>query len=230
MNMIYFTSDLHLSVYPSYSKLNPGIEYRDYNTDRIIENWNKTIRPEDVVYVLGDFGSFRSIEDVEETLASLNGKKHLIVGNNDNYNVINAKGWASVTPLKDIRVKYRDELGTIRYQNIVLCHYAMTVWKNSGRGSWMLFGHSHGTLPDDKGSLQMDVGVESNNFRPVSFREVKIFMSQKKYVPKDYHGRYVSSSYSAALWDTDWKAYDGSIDYLWNDTKGKAKKGDFCEY
>ena len=36
-------------------------------------------------------------------------------------------------------------------QDIVLCHYAMRVWQKSHYGAWMLYGHSHGTLPDNPG-------------------------------------------------------------------------------
>ena len=61
----------------------------------------------------------------------------------------------------------------IRNQPIVLCHYAMRVWHHSGRGAWQLYGHSHGKLPSAEGSRSMDVGVDTNDFRPYSFDEIR---------------------------------------------------------
>ncbi len=61
----------------------------------------------------------------------------------------------------------------IRQQPIVLCHYAMRVWHQSGRGAWQLYGHSHGKLPAAEGSRSLDVGVDTNAFRPYSFGEIQ---------------------------------------------------------
>jgi calcineurin-like phosphoesterase family protein len=55
----------------------------------------------------------------------------------------------------------------------------MRVWPHSGRGAWQLYGHSHGNLPDDPLSLSMDVGVDSHDFCPWHFEEVKKIMEAK---------------------------------------------------
>jgi calcineurin-like phosphoesterase family protein len=64
-------------------------------------------------------------------------------------------------------------------QGIVLCHYAMKVWPQHSRGTWQLYGHSHGNLPDDPLSLSMDVGVDSHDFRPWHFDEIQAVMKVK---------------------------------------------------
>jgi calcineurin-like phosphoesterase family protein len=64
-------------------------------------------------------------------------------------------------------------------QGIVLCHYAMKVWPHHSRGTWQLYGHSHGNLPDDPLSLSMDVGVDSHDFRPWPFDEIQTIMKMK---------------------------------------------------
>lgn len=46
-----------------------------------------------------------------------------------------------------------------------------------------LYGHSHGTLPDDEAALSFDVGVDCHNFYPVSYEEVKAVMARKKWTP-----------------------------------------------
>ncbi len=42
---------------------------------------------------------------------------------------------------------------SVHGQPIVLCHYALRVWNRSNRGSWHLYGHSHGRLPEAPVSL-----------------------------------------------------------------------------
>ncbi|KKL95432.1 hypothetical protein LCGC14_1854620, partial [marine sediment metagenome] len=63
-------------------------------------------------------------------------------------------------------------------QPITLCHYAMRVWDKSHFNSWQLYGHSHGTLNGI--GKQYDVGVDANNFLPVSFANLTELMEAKK--------------------------------------------------
>ena len=62
---------------------------------------------------------------------------------------------------------------------IVMCHYAMRVWHHSFRGSWHLYGHSHGRLPDDPLALSIYVGIDTHHFRPWHFDEIKERMKAK---------------------------------------------------
>ena len=50
--------------------------------EAIIKNWNDTVREDDIVYHLGDFG-FGTKEELQEIFNRLNGKKYLIMGNHD---------------------------------------------------------------------------------------------------------------------------------------------------
>jgi len=52
---------------------------------------------------------------------------------------------------------------SIHGQAIVLCHYDLRVWNRSNRGSWHLYGHSHGRLPEVPASLSIDVGVDTHD-------------------------------------------------------------------
>lgn len=53
----------------------------------------------------------------------------------------------------------------------VLSHYAMRVWDKSHVGSVMLYGHSHGELPEV--GLSFDIGVDSHNFEPWTMSEIE---------------------------------------------------------
>ena len=61
--------------------------------------------------------------------------------------------------------------------HVVACHYAMRVWPRSHYNSWQVHGHSHGNLePIGK---QWDVGVDNNDFYPVSFERLREIMRDR---------------------------------------------------
>ena len=68
-------------------------------------------------------------------------------------------------------------------QMIVLFHYAMRTWNASHWGTYHLYGHSHGSLPDDINSLSFDIGVDCHNYYPLNYAEVKAIMQRKEWVP-----------------------------------------------
>ena len=156
--MIYFTSDSHFSHANILKYCNrPFTDVHHMNTV-LTNNWNSIIDQNDTVYFLGDFAMSNY---PEKYFDRLNGKKHLVVGNHDKKNTVNLP-WESKSDLLKINVDG---------QIIVLCHYSMRVWDRSHHGSWHLFGHSHGKLPPY--GLSFDVGVDANNYSPISFNEVK---------------------------------------------------------
>lgn len=76
----------------------------------------------------------------------------------------------------------------INGQHIVMCHYAMRTWCKMHYGTWHCFGHSHGTLPIDYTARSMDVGVDTHDFRPYTFNEVKQVMeNERTWKPIDHH-------------------------------------------
>ena len=59
----------------------------------------------------------------------------------------------------------------------------MRIWRSDFRGTWHLYGHSHGNLPDKEDRLAFDVGVDCHNFYPLSYDEVKAIMKTKNWTP-----------------------------------------------
>lgn len=47
----------------------------------------------------------------------------------------------------------------------------------------MQLNHSHGNLPDKEDKLAFDIGMDSHNFYPLSYDEVKAIMKAKNWVP-----------------------------------------------
>ena len=127
----------------------------------LVELWNAAVSAEDEVWHLGDFARIQPAAAVEARLALLNGRKHLIVGNNDGPATLSAPGWASVRHYAEI-----DLAG----KRLVLAHYAFRTWNGIGRGAINLHGHSHGRLKPQP--RQYDVGVDCWACRPVTLETI----------------------------------------------------------
>lgn len=154
--------------------------------DGLIKSWNDSISKDDVVYHLGDF-CFGGPDDAIKYLDRLNFKKfNFIYGNHDRA-MEDLQGRSESYP--DVTFLGNMQEIKVQGQTIVLNHYAMRVWNRSHYGSWHVYGHSHGSLCDDPHSLSFDVGVDCNNYQPVSFEQVAERMKKKLFIPIDHHGR-----------------------------------------
>lgn len=150
---VFFTADTHFG---DHRVLN--ISKRPFGSVQemdaaITERWNAVVRAQDEVWHLGDFARTASI--AARVFPVLNGRKHLIVGNNDAPAVLTLR-WISVPSYAEIKV---DGIP------LVLCHYPFRTWKGMGKAAVNLHGHSHGRLKPMK--RQFDVGVDAREFRPV---------------------------------------------------------------
>lgn len=180
MANIFFTSDHHFGHENIIKFCNrPFKDAREMN-EELIKRWNEKIKPNDHVYHLGDFGLTYK-ENLADILDRLNGKKYLIVGNHESAALQNRKKFEWVKEYFELKIKDLDGQGG--YQRIMLFHYAMRTWRGEGRGNWHLYGHSHGNLPDLEDKLSFDIGVDSHDFYPLSYEEVKAIMKNKTWKP-----------------------------------------------
>ncbi len=165
---IYFTADWHNLHYNILRFCNRPFKNVIEQEQCLLYNWNSIVKPKDIVYYLGDIAMTQN--GAISALTKMNGIKIFILGNHDfRFKNIIKQYCREVHNLCDIR---------IGQQKITLCHYAMRVWNCSHHGAWCVHGHSHGTLPSLGKSY--DVGVDSNNFKPVSFEELEVIMSKKE--------------------------------------------------
>ena len=174
--MIYFTADLHLG-HANIIKLcgRPFASAEEMDA-ALTDNWNAVVGPRDEVYILGDF-TMKPAETAHSYLTRLNGRKYFIRGNHDRFlNQIDSFGnhfeW-----VKDYYVLNHN--GRV----FVMFHYPIAEWYGFFRGSIHLYGHIHNSSVsaariDDTG-LAFNVGVDCNEFRPVSIEEI-IAMSEKR--------------------------------------------------
>lgn len=161
MNKIWFTADTHFGHTSIIKYCNRPFKDINHMDEVLIQNWNVRINPEEIVYHLGDF----AWRNIGKYIERLNGNIHLIRGSHDKQIGNFSHYFVTVTDLTSI---------VINGNRIVLCHYAMRVWQASHFNSWQLYGHSHGRLkPVGK---QLDVGVDNNNFMPLSYEEIEKIM------------------------------------------------------
>jgi len=156
---VFFTADTHFG---DHRTINIGRRpFADAGAmdAALVSRWNAVVGTDDEVWHLGDVA--RRAADVATLLTRLNGRKHLLRGNNDPAGTLAAAGWASVGDYAELA------LGDHR---LVLCHYAFRSWNGQGRGVINLHGHSHGRLKPMP--RQFDVGVDVHGFAPVTLAQL----------------------------------------------------------
>lgn len=174
-DQVYFTSDTHFGHENIIRYCNRPFRNAEEMNAELIRRWRETVPEDGIVFHLGDFahGNARLWNDI---LSALTGRKYLILGNHD---------------MKALRQDYMGRFEhvaqqmTIRVggQAIVLNHNPFLCYGGSYRDVWQLFGHVHSGPASHTGldhprlkmlfPLQYDVGVDNNDFRPISFAEVK---------------------------------------------------------
>jgi calcineurin-like phosphoesterase family protein len=158
---IFFTSDTHFGHGGALGLYRRPFASVAAMNEALVERWNETVGPDEVVWHLGDFAIRQRPEVVTELLARLNGRKRLVAGNNDPPATTELDGWESVQPYAETAVE-----GI----SLVLCHYPFRSWRGMGKGWVNLHGHSHGRLKPVP--RQFDVGVDVHGFRPVTLGEI----------------------------------------------------------
>ena len=171
--MIYFTADLHLGHKGILSLCNRPFASVEEMDEALIQNWNKKVKKNDTVYIVGDFAWKK--EQVDSYLERLKGNKILIIGNHDKWTADESvgKGFSKM-------IKYEET--NLNGHPVTLCHYPMVEWKNSRKeGSsklgYLIFGHIHGNIKPEYKQLfssfnALNAGVDVNRFEPVCFDEL----------------------------------------------------------
>jgi calcineurin-like phosphoesterase family protein len=156
--------------------------------EALIHHWNSMVDPEDDIYHLGDFSLGLNEQGIQNILRRLNGTKYLVLGNHDD------KIRKNPALFLDSHQNFFSGIyegileKKIGSKRIIMCHYAMRVWNRSHHGSYHLYGHSHGTLPDDPHARSFDVGVDPNGLFPINIEQVHLRMARKIFKPIDHHG------------------------------------------
>lgn len=178
---IFFTSDTHVNHENIIKFCKRPFESVQEMNNEMVKRWNEKVPKDGIVFHLGDFawGGYNVWKEFRE---QLNGDIYLIKGNHDIKNMTtNAKEL-----FKDTSMQMRIE---IEGRRIWLNHFPLLCYSGTYRDfnglEYNLFGHTHlsNHISKNQGKdcnrcfdnlfpTQYDVGVDFNEFTPISWYEV----------------------------------------------------------
>lgn len=217
MSNIWAASDLHLghtNIVRGCSQWENKSACRNFDTlkehdETIINNINKYVKENDILYLLGDF-VMGGKTNVWKYRDMINCKTiHLCLGNHDIHiekdAKLNERPESARQLFTSVQTRINKKIGKFRF---IMDHYAMRTWDKAHYGTIMLHGHSHNSLipyekllqiADDKqlyktGDLykQLDVGLESafellGEWRPFHIQEIIDIMQYRINLGVDHH-------------------------------------------
>lgn len=128
--------------------------------EELISRHNAVVGKNDYIIHAGDF-FLGDKNDIAIIIKSLKGNHIFLKGSHDRWLQNAEQIWSKV----------------IAGQKIVVSHYCLRTWDASHYNSWHLFGHSHGKL--EPLGKSWDIGVDNNNFYPLSFDEIAVIMKNR---------------------------------------------------
>lgn len=145
--------------------IRPGFKSVDHMNETIINNWNNLIKPDDVVYHLGDF-SFTSSNNIPKFASRLNGHKRLILGNHDYEPKLYYPYFQKI-------MSWRQFGRDLFKKAVILCHYPLHQCSfdyRVGNEAIMIHGHLHQNLTGEPNYI--NVCVEHTNYTPVNIEDI----------------------------------------------------------
>ena len=176
--MIYFTSDQHFGHVNIIKYTNRPFEWSEEGAFEcavfMLEQYNKLVCENDLVFHLGDFSLLKSADRDRyiPLLTSLNGHKVLILGNHDR----ESKNFYKSCGFLDV-------VNELKFGNFYICHYTLSDEDLSDRKTELFFrhfkaskcdtiihGHTHQRNPecyDNIRRFNVCVDYPDNQFKPV---------------------------------------------------------------
>lgn len=183
---IFFTSDTHFGHSKIIDYCKRPFSSIEEHDKTLIQNWNNVVGQDDTVFHLGDF-AYGNSQFISNIIKQLNGNIILIKGNHDLRNM----NPTLYNIFSDVVYQARI---LIDKQTVYLNHFPFLCFEHGDINlykdnySVQLFGHVHSgplTSSEDVNRLnilfptQYDVGVDNNNFTPISWIDVKNKIKQQ---------------------------------------------------
>jgi calcineurin-like phosphoesterase family protein len=166
--MYFFTGDEHFGhkniILPEYcNRMVTGpFATIEENDAEIIRRHNEKVKQGDLVIHCGDLTLKHRFDEACAYIHQLNGEHIFLRGSHDR--------WMEKQGFQE---RWEKKIGDVY---VVADHYPGRVWARSHYGSIQAYGHVHSGLSHTKLKPlknQYDVGVDNNNFYPVSLDELK---------------------------------------------------------
>lgn len=139
--------------------------------------WKENVRPDDIVYILGDM-FWCDAKYAIPVLEELPGQKFLIKGNHDR---IHKSGYESQFVKITEYLEVEDE-----GNKIILCHYPIPCFKNHYRGYYHFYAHVH-TSFEYQMIERFRYEMETLYDRPCNMFNVGAMMPWMNYVPRTFN-------------------------------------------
>lgn len=172
----FFTSDLHFFHKNIIRFDNRPFTSVEEMNETLIRNWNRKVKDDDLVYILGDI-SWGNDDETCAIFKRLKGRKVLIKGNHDRVHGKIKDYFEEITDYKEITLPGN--------KHIVLCHYPIVFFNRHHYGAYMFYGHVHNShewnmTENYKFELEQldircnmfNVGTMVHNYEPVTFEEI----------------------------------------------------------
>lgn len=195
--MIWFTSDTHFGHQNIIKFCDRPFESVDHMNSAIVNRWNEMVAPGDTVYHLGDV-ALGQLEKSLPIMRRLHGYKILIPGNHDRIYSTNASAYRErflsryeevFDSIRGEVWKWHDSVLGDAYSHLLLSHLPYDGDSHDGdryedqrpldHGDILLHGHTHTKEQWSRskaGSLQIHVGQDAWDYRPVSLDAILVIM------------------------------------------------------
>lgn len=183
---IFFTSDTHFGHSKIIDYCKRPFSSIEEHDKTLIQNWNNVVGQDDTVFHLGDF-AYGNSQFISNIIKQLNGNIILIKGNHDlrNMNPTLYNIFSDVVYQARILID-KQTVYLNHFPFLCFDHGDINLYKDNY--SIQLFGHVHSgplTSSEDVNRLntlfptQYDVGVDNNNYTPISWTDVKNKIKQQ---------------------------------------------------
>jgi len=168
---IHFSADCHFDHSNIIKFCNRPFKNITHMNEEIVNRWNKRVKPDDLVYHIGDF-TFKGVSNCKTFESRLNGTIVHIKGNHDKNNGVKTyitsclMEWGGLGFYVKHKPPEENQIGTLEARimssvDLVICGHIHELWK-------------HKIVPYNvnKRMLCINVGVDVWNFEPVSVQSI----------------------------------------------------------
>lgn len=168
--------------------------------DLIIDNINSMVMPEDTLWDLGDnaFGNKWNIPELRRRIKCKT--IHFLYGNHDEaISGLHPNGKALSEDKMNRAMTFQKEFASVGHYNemyykgklLVMFHYPIASWNGIGKGAIHFHGHCHGSF--EPVGRMIDVGVDPQNFCPISFDDAIDICESRPIEIVDHHNQNTST-------------------------------------
>lgn len=191
--MIWFVSDTHWGHKEVINYCKRPFDSIEHMNEELIKRWNEKVRPQDTIYILGDMAlcPYKEFEPIAKRLL---GQKVLIQGNHDHYSIgqYNKLGFQV---FQEVKIRLAGKIVRLSHYPYALPWYKKWfAYKSELRfldrrppkikGEWLLHGHSHAKYKKANDGNRIHIGVDANNFYPISAKEIESIIGKHEQTKK----------------------------------------------